>query len=239
MAEKSQWWDHYYVRYFVGSVFAVPLMLALSKTTPVKDLVGTLDQTKLLDATVLGAAGLAFCYIASAPVLLLHATRARRTAAKHAASTVSAWPRVFAIGTAALATALGVWIARASSTRCALDLWLSLTPLAALLLLEVTLIYRTPLASIVHFYRELAAHRAHQPTEETKQKRKEYIESYRDMREHGNALLILVMEGVLTMALLQAPSRGILLAMLVLWVLPASFVWFIATALEAHLGDIN
>jgi hypothetical protein len=59
------------------------------------------------------------------------------------------------------------------------------------------------------------------------------------MREHGNALLIIVMEGVLTMALLQAPNRGILLAMLVLWVLPASFVWFIATALEEHLREVK
>src|ERR1700679_1703730 len=75
MAEKSRWWDHYYVRYFVGSMFAVPLMLALSRTAAVKSLVDIAGDNKFLNATVLGAAGLAFCYLASAPILLLHATR--------------------------------------------------------------------------------------------------------------------------------------------------------------------
>ena len=70
-------------------------------------------------------------------------------------------------------------------------------------------------------------------------KRRQYMESYRDMREHGNALLIIVMEGVLTAALLQAPSASTLLAMLMLWVSPAAFVWFIATALEEHLGNVK
>jgi hypothetical protein len=53
-AAKSRWWDHYYVRYFVGSVFAVPMMLAPSRTAPMQAVVGTIDQSKVLDATVLG-----------------------------------------------------------------------------------------------------------------------------------------------------------------------------------------
>jgi len=96
-----------------------------------------------------------------------------------------------------------------------------------------------PISTIVEFYRHLAENRAHDPKEDLGRKRKEYIRSYRDMREHGNALMILVMEGVLTTALLQASNPGILLAMLVLWVMPAAFVWFVATALEAHLDEVK
>ena len=77
------------------------------------------------------------------------------------------------------------------------------------------------------------------PEVELGRKRKEYIQSYRDMREHGNALLILVMEGVLTTALLQAANLGILFAILVLWVTPAAFVWFVATDLETHLDQVK
>ena len=83
MAEKSRWWDHYYVRYFVGSVFAVPLMLTLSKDAALKPLMDARGDSKLVNATFLGAAGVAFCYVASAPILLLHAAlRARRSKAE-------------------------------------------------------------------------------------------------------------------------------------------------------------
>jgi hypothetical protein len=47
------------------------------------------------------------------------------------------------------------------------------------------------------------------------------------------------MEGVLTTALLQAVNLGILFAMLVLWVMPAAFVWFVATALETDLDRVK
>jgi hypothetical protein len=124
-------------------------------------------ESKLLDATVLGAAGLAFCYVASAPILLLHATRAQRGKANR--------PR----------TQVG---------------WLS--------------ILRTPTAAIVEFCRRLAEERAYDPKEALGRKRKEYIQPYRDMREHGNALLILVKEAVLTTVLLQATNLGILLEQL-------------------------
>jgi len=49
----------------------------------------------------------------------------------------------------------------------------------------------------------------------------------------------LIMEGVLTVALLKAPNAGALFAMLVLWVFPASFVWFIATRLEGSLHEVK
>jgi MFS family permease len=240
MAEKSRWWDHYYVRYFVGSVFAVPLMLALSKAVALKPLVDDdTGDSKLLNATVLGAAGLAFCYVASAPILLLHATRAHRSKANRAGTSVGWGTILFAIGTMALAIALGGWIVHDVARPIENPTWLCFVPFVAVVVTQGVLILRTPTAAIVEFYRHLAMERAHDPEEELGRKRKEYIQSYRDMREHGNALLILVMEGVLTAALLQACSLGILLAMLVLWVMPAALVWFVATDLEAHLDQVK
>jgi len=239
MAEKSRWWDHYYVRYFVGSVFAVPLMLALSKAEALESLVDGIGNSKLLNATVLGAAGLAFCYVASAPILLLHATRAHRSNANQARIPVGWGTRFFAIGTMALAIALGAWIVHGVAKPIENPTWLGFVPFLAVAVTQGALILRTPTAAIVEFYRHLAVERAHDPKQELGRKRKEYIQSYRDMREHGNALLILVMEGVLTAALLQANNLSILLAMLVLWVMPAALVWFVATDLEAHLDRVK
>jgi hypothetical protein len=239
MAEKSRWWDHYYVRYFVGSVFAVPLMLTLSKGAALKPLMDATGDSKLLNATVLGAAGLAFCYVASAPILLLHATRARRSKANRAGPRVGLGTKFFAIGTVAFAVALAACIARELPTPIQNSNWLSFVPMAAVVALQLLLILKTPTTVIVEFYRHLAVERAHDPEVELGRKRKEYIQSYRDMREHGNALLILVMEGVLTTALLQAANLGILFAILVLWVTPAAFVWFVATDLETHLDQVK
>ena len=239
MAEKSRWWDHYYVRYFVGSVFAVPLMLALSKTPAVCAMVDVTGDNKLLNATVLGAAGLAFCYVASAPILLLHAARGRHSNKGHAVSKVDKKSKAFALVTVLWAVALGVWVARGLVPPVRLGYWSGYLPFAAVVATEVIWILRTPIAHIVAFYRGLAEERAQDPKEALGRWRREYIQSYRDMREHGNALLILVMEAVLTAALLQAASPGILFGMLVLWVMPGAFVWFIATTLEAHLGEVK
>jgi hypothetical protein len=239
MAEKSRWWDHYYVRYFVGSVFAVPLMVALSKTAAVKPLGDITGEDKFLNATILGAAGLAFCYVAGAPILLLHATRAQRSKPNRARTKIGWRSALFAIGILVFAIALGRWIVHDLARPIENPTWLSFVPMALVVVLQVVLILRTPTGAIVEFYRGLAEERAHDPKQPLGRKRKEYITSYRDMREHGNALLILVMEGVLTAALLQATSPGILLAMLMLWVMPAAFAWFIATALEAHLDKVT
>jgi len=239
MAEKSRWWDHIYVRYFVGSVFAVPLMLALSKTEAVAPLVKITGEDKFLDATVLGAAGLAFCYIASAPTLLLHTVRARFADKGHAVNRIDKRSLVLAVISAALTVTVGVWIACDLATPSKISAWAPFMPFAAIVAVQVVWLLRTPISMVVEFYRRLAEERARDPKEALGRWRKEYIQSYRDMREHGNAFLILVMEAVLTTALLRATSLRILLAMLVLWVMPAAFVWFIATALEAHLDQVK
>ena len=87
----NRWWDHYYVRYFVGSVYAVLLMYALSRTSAVTSSLGAIDPKLWVNATVLGAAGLAFCYIASAPILLLHAVRGKNTSTT---LVVTAWGKL-------------------------------------------------------------------------------------------------------------------------------------------------
>jgi hypothetical protein len=65
---------------------------------------------------------------------------------------------------------------------------------------------------------------------------RQYVESYRHLREHANAFSIILMEIVLAFVLASLPGR--MWAVLVLvWIAPASFCWLLGTELEAKLTE--
>ncbi|MGB6450067.1 MAG: hypothetical protein WBE92_04885, partial [Steroidobacteraceae bacterium] len=87
-------------------------------------------------------------------------------------------------------------------------------------------------------YLALAIERARdEVTLEGKQK-SEYIESYRHLREHGNAYAILVAELVLALAVGAAPTWYFVGGLITLWTLPAAFVWGVGTWLEFGIRDV-
>ncbi len=71
----------------------------------------------------------------------------------------------------------------------------------------------------------------------------EYLDSYRHMREHGSAYLIVVFQLVLTLpiaAVVSSPMLSMDKAFtlgggLAIWVAPATIAWFLANKLEAAL----
>ena len=64
----------------------------------------------------------------------------------------------------------------------------------------------------------------------------EYVESYRHLREHGNALAILALEFLLTLILVSAPSLQLATLALFFWILPSIYSWFIGALLESRLA---
>jgi len=72
-------------------------------------------------------------------------------------------------------------------------------------------------------------------TQRSNQNQAEYIESYRHLREHGNALLIIMMEAILSLAIGGAPSLLSCGLLVFVWILPATFAWFLGTWLERLL----
>jgi hypothetical protein len=66
--------------------------------------------------------------------------------------------------------------------------------------------------------------------------KRDYIESYRHLREHGNAFAIVICEILLGVVLAEVKSETQFIASLLLWILPASSTWLIATWLEARLA---
>jgi hypothetical protein len=61
---------------------------------------------------------------------------------------------------------------------------------------------------------------------------REYVESYQHLREHGNAFSILLLEVILAAALYAADSVIRLFGLVVIWIVPATFTWFLGTWLE-------
>ncbi|TQP93542.1 hypothetical protein FLL78_19925 [Vibrio cholerae] len=88
-------------------------------------------------------------------------------------------------------------------------------------------------AHIFDFYRKLAKDRSNQKID-----RKEFVESYRHLREHGNAFLILVCESALGMALFFCTSIHELILTTFFWLIPTVPIWFVATYLESRLKNV-
>lgn len=233
MEMHSRWWEYYVVRYLVGTVAgAVIVVLANAQKGSVYsgrlDEVVDLGQHPFLGVSLLAALGFGFCYVASLPILALHAARAhlrwrtlRSRWASHlgilavsipavtwAASKIVSFPAALVFGTV-VGTEVGL-IVVATFGRFGL---------------------------IEHFYREIATSRARaMPKKESPPTAgSEYITSYRHLREHGNAAGILILEGVLAYCLLKVSVLQYAFPLIMAWVLPAGAAWLIATALESRL----
>jgi small-conductance mechanosensitive channel len=225
----SRWWEFYFVRYFVGTVVggAILLYLNASETSSLHNLIipGVSDVSKL-DAqrlSLLTALGLAYCYIASAPVLVLHATRGVFLAKD---TTTYQW---FFFGSLALvgAAAVGFYAFQSAPDT---KFIMSVVLLAIVLCLQLV-----PLGFSIHkegerahaYYANLTKARS-RDTEEARQ----YMESYKHLREHGNAFFILLFELALGTILATFSKPNIALIALLLWIMPAALVWVIGTVLE-------
>ena len=93
--------------------------------------------------------------------------------------------------------------------------------------------------NITRYYQNLSSKRSKATSDLS---RKEYVESYRHLREHGNAFLIVVFEIVLAICLWNLPKDEIQIfapIIVSIWVLPGSIVWFVGTALENNMVSSN
>lgn len=229
---ENKWWEYYAVRYFVGTVVGAVVIAFLNgqSGSPYAGHLarfGDLKDSTFLGFSLVAALGFAFCYIASSPVLALHATRAHLRLSilkthwrSHAATLV-------------LSIAATTWGA-----------WQALPPLPAVCIgvilgSQVGLVLLALLTNFVHveaFYRELATVRAKAmpKKDEPPTAGLEFVTSYRHLREHGNAFMIVVLEGVLAYALLWLPSATGALCLLAVWLLPATASWVLGTVLESR-----
>lgn len=235
MSDRTRWWDYYFVRYFVGTIFGIALLLWLQMyariCTSGQCEVGT--ASPWLTATAIGAIGLAFCYLASAPVLVLHALRFQFPSSSRFFERLG-FAAVLLILAGSLCLALSYHSAGSQPTPAAS--WF--TPFGIVMLCQAWLLCRWPADVTGKRYRELALQRGRDQQTLYGKKKGEYIESYRHLREHGNAFSILFVELILALAVAAAPSWLFVGGLIALWILPAAFAWFIGTWLEFGISEV-
>ena len=193
-----------------------------------------LKESKFLGVTALAASGFAFCYIASSPILIFHACRVHLRF-----STFSKQQRKFTCRTFfAIVVTIFIIAVVVAIICCIYFPSLARIPMVAVVTLQIMLlsfVFFDWFKTIHVFYADLAEART--SNLKPKVERKDYITSYRHLREHGNAIAIIVLEVVLADALLHSPSIIPALFILVIWIIPGAFAWIIGTVLELRFVD--
>jgi hypothetical protein len=241
MAEAStlislgRWWDYYALRYFVGTVAGALAIATLTKcsASPLYgfgfDLAHDFNKLEIKEIVVISALGFAYCYIASAPMLLLHATRAQI-----GLNPLRCKWRRWAVTAGVIAIVQVIWVSFFSVN------WRSCESISGLTFLtvfgaQVAMIAQAHLnrfKAIISFYAELAGARVGPPQIAG------YVESYRHLREHGNAFAILVLEFPLALVLFSTRRPVFAALAVILWVLPSTYSWFIGSLLESRLPNV-
>lgn len=253
--KNSRWWEFYYVRYFVGTIFGTIIIIGLTFFVEIdgNSLLKLLDQPKdkltinkiielaelfefvKVNFWIFLLIGLAYCYLASAPILVFHAYRAsffKVDNNKIISGKKFNWI-VVGIYLGTLALILESLIFK-KTFLIGIMPWVMLTGILILqIIIIVTCLYGDKTSK---FYSILTEYRQ---KEKNNNSRDNYIESYKHLREHGNAFLILLMELLLGLILVKVHQISHITLVIVLWILPATSVWILGTILEAKLIEMN
>lgn len=241
----SRWWEFYFVRYFVGTALgAIVVLFLASANSPVftnqgelATILKTLKPEKFESGyiAVLATVGLAFCYIASAPILVLHALRG--SLLKVRSSTNRKLIALFLAVVFVVSGAQGyvLWLALSikGNPWVSQDFYAGTTYLLLVSIIFVGQLFLLWLAisgreqHAFEYYDQLVRRRAF-----ASDAAEEYVESYRHLREHGNAFFIALLELLLGAALFYSPVPWAVILML--WIFPAAGVWLFGTLLESR-----
>lgn len=230
VSNENRWWEFYIIRYSMGTVIGAIIVYSLLKSSSHSDLLllPAIDKLKYYHFIFLAFYGLTYSYIASAPILVFHASRF--------AFSYSGENRIFKIR----------WYAYALSFFSVLILISFMFPnimqydyifvllLAVFVILPqwILIIYSgLKINDNYKFYVDLSERRRSSKTD--------FRESYKHLREHGNSFSILFFEIVLGISLYYIGVKNIslFLGFLILWILPAVYVWFIGTGLENRFAN--
>lgn len=228
---SDRWWENYLLRYFVGTVVGVLVIVALRESPGVganlDHIVPDLQALTSGKAAIIGALGFAYCYVASTPVLAMHAARGGLDY-----STRDAWTLTWQIaGGCALFALVVVFIHPSSGVSQAFRGW---TIIAIVFLLQVGLLVKATkngFERMDKFYEGLVEARKRDWLENG-----DFTDSYRHLREHGNAVLIVILEILLGLALWFIEEKEQLIAALIVWLSPAASTWFLGSVLEARFS---
>jgi hypothetical protein len=246
-AESSlRWWEFYVVRYAMGTIVGGIVSYILCSGNPLlKPLTSRPEY--------LAAFGLVYCYVASAPILVFHA--GRFLLVWRGIRTLR-WGCLPVVAACAVGTILWFLVPRNETPVATYTLFLFTLMLAtSVICLQFVIMARalTRPQAMWDFYLRLSQRRVDSD-------QGGIVESYRHLREHGNSFFIVLLEVALGLILLATnvvtglteqrpgpqptnpasfwdPRLLPSFVILVLWIMPAVFVWLIATQFERKFSE--
>lgn len=236
--ERSQgrWWEFYFVRYFVGTVFGTVLIIFLANhpSSGIKKLISqSIQFTSLKDINGMNVwifllIGLAFCYLASAPVLVLHSFRgslfflSKARLCKYKERWIQKLILSSPIIIISIYTLRRISLNWQNNSEYYFYLFSSII-IAQIALILIDIWYGT----VNSYYTSLCSNRSVKTATNN-----EIVESYKHLREHGNAFMIILMEFILGVVLYNISNISVLIFVVITWIFPATLVWFCGTSLE-------
>ena len=239
--KSGNWWEFYFIRYFVGSILGALIVLFLSfhSNSSISEITSNLLSIENISLKEIKGEhfaaslviGVAFCYISSVPILVFHSLRGyinfrEKKKVNNKAFKVISLVAIYGIFFWYEYEQSGSIIPYPQFIHAyILFIWFQLVLYSSLI--------KDRGIGVFDFYKKLAKDRSN-----TSESRKEYTESYRHLREHGNAFFILFCEVIFGGALFVAKTEGQLITMIFIWILPAIPVWFVGSFLESKLRDV-
>jgi len=228
-ANNSRWWETYLVRYITGAVVGAVIVyqiLLVSDISLASHPFPKWFELKTETLILLGAIGFAYCYIASAPITFLHAIRVGGEGAARARVLV---PIVLIVSVPVLL----MFLMEKFSEHIVIGSVILYLFLSACWIAIGLRVFGFP--GWEKSYECLVDARSKQLEKST-----EFVDTYRHLREHGNAFYIVLMELVLAMPLyIFAHSKNWVLFVVTvgLWLIPGAICWYLGNALEKYMAD--
>lgn len=246
---SSRFWEFYALRYSVGAVLgALIIFLLVKKNNSLSELI-FLKPGEPIDIIQVGiflGLGLVYSYLSSAPILVLHAGRFLIPKQPRSIFSSSGTPTVAYF---AFNLALSISFFFISPIPSEFKPWFSLVFFLASTILtgQIIIIFKcqSQRSKLFLFYKNLATNRSYA--------KGGIVDSYRHLREHGNAFGIVFLEIILALFMFastmymtlsnSAKPPGIfelsatLAVVLLIWITPAILVWFIGCIVEQEFVD--
>lgn len=259
-----RWWESYLVRYAIGSVvgalFVYAILSAIGGDVMNKALMiptVSKDQLNILmracensnanacvahlqlyqdlygfnlpQLALLGIYGFGYCYVASSPGLVVHAVRRHLASGGNRPLLRKDW---LMAGLAIASVLIPLVVLLCSGAVAAA--WVTLITAGILVLVQIALLF-------VEYHQGNVVLQFYEQLHRTRLYPKITLDSYRHLREHGNAFFIVVLELMffsVAMSMLKIfghhPYWPILL---ILWVVPGAAVYFLGHRIEALLRE--
>jgi hypothetical protein len=240
---SGHWWEFYGVRYAQGTVVGAMIVFFLfSQNEALKKILFIPSDPKYFGMPhliLLAVYGLAYCYIASAPILILHAQRGLlfKSPINPNPSEGAISRRLWVLLPSLVITVIYYCFSANENKipRCsAVFLYIMLISMQINILFDIFL---KSWKKTIDYYLVIVEKR-------DKYKNSSYVESYKHIREHGNSFLIVLFQFLLAFiifvfvsepAVSNADSIRYLLIIVPFWVAPAAIIWLFGNKLENNL----